>query len=538
MKTGSSLLAVTDHDTLRGSLAARAFARRFDLPITIPTGIEFSTERGHVLVYGLAENPYEGRRGTPFSDVRRLADEQNALLVLAHPNWKSNRVAWESGQLHEQRLAGDFDAFEIINGEEDYQELIAYYDEYQPFSITCGSDSHHYPHGAGSTLWIPCEAGDEVGCLRAVREGRVAVYASPTLKGRNEKAFGQERWLGDPDIIEEVKKWARQPACNLSGVQISFDHKHRFPGQSLTLRLTCEQPETVRLRLPAEHIDQSIALCPDSAWEHTFTVENKWCDDYCYALVQHPGGRELADSYIARPIQTTFIHGGLRLRNESPLPACDTRLEIPILPHTAVELKTETPAPQLHMPRFTSWGAMAPTPISLNNGDGATHAWAWDEEHCYCQVIVNKPEHCQPFENNGLWEGDCVRLGILPGNANPPCPKWETINKVREPNPIPLDGALTPDGTKLAIRYKLFDTEHDGNRLSVTRQKTETIYQFVICWDTLKLAPPQADDILFLNGQLHLHDGKTYQGFEPFSVNNDLASPTLNWLRGRIEESS
>ncbi len=506
MQVGNTVLAVTDHDTLRGAFAARKFIQEFDLSITIPTGIEFSTNRGHVLVYGLTHNPYEGRRGTPFSDVRRLADEQNGLLILAHPNWQPNRVAWESGRLHEQRLAGDFDAFEIINTVEDYRELLDYYDEHGPFPISCGSDCHHNKHRADATLWIPCDPGDEAGCLEAVRSGRVAVYASPELKGRDEPPFGEERWLGDATVIEAAKNLRRHPARNEADVQITFDKKTVFPGETLTLRLSCERAVRLRLRLPVEGIDQMLDLDPGTPWEHSFTLDSSLCNDYCYAVIQYTDGLDLADTYVA------------------------------LAPEDLRSVSRDEPAPKIKMPRFTSWENMPANPIALDTGDSATHAWAWDETHCYCQVEVNKPLHCQPYERNGLWEGDCVRLGVLPGNANPPCPPWEEINKKREPVPTPIDGALTPEGVKLSIHWKQSDGEQNGSRLSVTRDETKTLYRFAIRWAVLKLTAPKVGDILFCNGQLHLHDGTRYQGFAPFCIDTDLTNPPKNWLHAIIEK--
>jgi len=260
------------------------------------------------------------------------------------------------------------------------------------------------------------------------------------------------------------------------------------------------------------------------------------CDDYCYAVVRHDGGWEIADAYVARPIHVKYVATGLQLSNESSFPASDQRLTAPLGPGESCVFSENNNTPHAHMLRFESWDSLEQTPITIGSGISASCAWGWDDELCYCQVIVDKPTHFQPYTNKGLWEGDCVRLAILPGVANTPCPSSEAINRKRTPGTTPLDGALTPEGVKLSIRWIHYNGEHDGSSLAVSRSETQTIYRFAIRWEVLKLTPPQLGDIMFCNGQLHMHDGESYQGYAPFSKGNDLTSPPEKWIWAVVEE--
>ncbi len=352
MRSGNSLMAVTDHDELRGSIAAIKFAENFNLPITIPTGIEFSTDRGHILVYGLKNNPYEGEKGSSFENVRKLADEQDAFLVFAHPDWSPNKIKWDSGKIHQERLDGDYDAFEIINMEEDYSGLIKYYDEHSPFPIVCGSDSHHLKHGNGATLWVDSD-NNVTDCFKAIKNAKVAIYISPELKGRKETAIGKELWLGDKTVIKKAKKLKRNSYNNDSEIKIEFEGRNVFPRENIQLNLSSEKDVNIELIIPSVNIKETIELKAIQTKTYNIRANENLPNEYLYAVVKHNGGYEIAAAYVATPVQVRNSIEGFRITNESSQYIIEKKSNFEIDANETKIFKMKT-NPEIFMTKFTS----------------------------------------------------------------------------------------------------------------------------------------------------------------------------------------
>jgi len=79
LKKGINILAVTDHDTINGSLAARELSAGEDLEVII--GAEYSTEKGDIIGLFLCEEIIPGKS----SDVIAGIKKQGGLVVLPHP---------------------------------------------------------------------------------------------------------------------------------------------------------------------------------------------------------------------------------------------------------------------------------------------------------------------------------------------------------------------------------------------------------------------------------------------------------------------
>lgn len=78
-KKGISILAVTDHDTINGSLEARKFARAKGLEVII--GAEYSTEKGDIIGLFLKDELLPGNSKRVIAGIK----EQGGLVVLPHP---------------------------------------------------------------------------------------------------------------------------------------------------------------------------------------------------------------------------------------------------------------------------------------------------------------------------------------------------------------------------------------------------------------------------------------------------------------------
>ncbi len=73
---------VTDHDTLKGYQRAKRLSKQYEEEVLIIPGIEVSTDKGHLTLLGVEEEP----RGllSP-SEAVDFAQERDALVLIPHP---------------------------------------------------------------------------------------------------------------------------------------------------------------------------------------------------------------------------------------------------------------------------------------------------------------------------------------------------------------------------------------------------------------------------------------------------------------------
>jgi len=81
LELGAHALAITDHDTWRGSLEAAEIVGRRGLPLLVIPGSEVATDEGDVLALFVEEDPTEKRALVLCDRVRA----QGGLTVLPHP---------------------------------------------------------------------------------------------------------------------------------------------------------------------------------------------------------------------------------------------------------------------------------------------------------------------------------------------------------------------------------------------------------------------------------------------------------------------
>jgi predicted metal-dependent phosphoesterase TrpH len=134
-RRGLDGIAITDHDTVQGALAARKANRHPDF-LVIP-GIEVKTDRGDVI--GLfIEREISSRR---FGDVLCEIHRQGGLVYLPHPM----RTFGASGTLDVFRDFPDIDLWEMYNGRYEAKDFAASQEVFGTLGIRsslCGSDAH------------------------------------------------------------------------------------------------------------------------------------------------------------------------------------------------------------------------------------------------------------------------------------------------------------------------------------------------------------------------------------------------------------
>lgn len=171
MKTiGLEGIAITDHDSNAGNLKAREIAKKYDVKVF--SGVEITTDSGHVLAYGVYEKP-------PFrksiADTIDWIHNQGGIAVCAHPFRKS------SPSLEEKVYDHKFDAIEINGRCRESQngaaELAA---RVLHLPLIGGSDAH-YIQAVGriyTEFYSDITNDDEL--IKAIKAGQcVAKYRSP-----------------------------------------------------------------------------------------------------------------------------------------------------------------------------------------------------------------------------------------------------------------------------------------------------------------------------------------------------------------------
>jgi predicted metal-dependent phosphoesterase TrpH len=166
------VLAVTDHDEIRGALVARDFARaRPELGVEVIVGEEISTQNGHLLGLFLEEAVPPGL--SALATIERI-HAQDGLAVAAHPYHPMNLRA--RGALYLTDLIDDLpiDAIEVVNNAGFfswlYDRLAALRNVEWALPVTGGSDAHDLWYvGSGITRY---EGRSSEDLRRAIHAGR------------------------------------------------------------------------------------------------------------------------------------------------------------------------------------------------------------------------------------------------------------------------------------------------------------------------------------------------------------------------------
>ena len=133
-KSRLDILAITDHNSISGALAARKL-----MPDTIIVGEEVKTTRGELLVYYIEKLVPAGL--TPEETIR-LAREQGAVISVPHP-FDVRRGGWKLQDL--ANIWPMIDAIEIFNSralQRKFNDRAKAFAEAHQLPGTAGSDGH------------------------------------------------------------------------------------------------------------------------------------------------------------------------------------------------------------------------------------------------------------------------------------------------------------------------------------------------------------------------------------------------------------
>ena len=136
IKKGLDGIAVTDHDNVKGSIAAQIFAKSLKKEFLVITGTEIRSAKGDILAYGIKENvkPMMSVEET----VERIHD-LGGIAVAAHP---FQIISMKQGIGEE---ATKTDGIEVLNSGNIFMSLNRKSEELAKrysMPVSAGSDSH------------------------------------------------------------------------------------------------------------------------------------------------------------------------------------------------------------------------------------------------------------------------------------------------------------------------------------------------------------------------------------------------------------
>lgn len=128
-----SVIAITDHDTVQGSLEAADVVKEEHLPLRVLPGCEVTTETGHLLVYGI-EKDIEPKMS--MEESCRIARELGGVCFLAHPFdfIRGGSVRFKDFQV--------VDGVEVFNAKNYFNFLASRYARKFSKPEIAGSDAH------------------------------------------------------------------------------------------------------------------------------------------------------------------------------------------------------------------------------------------------------------------------------------------------------------------------------------------------------------------------------------------------------------
>ncbi len=186
------LLAITDHNTIRGALAAKAID-----PELIIIGEEILTTRGELLVFFVQEEIPKGL--SPSEAIERLR-RQNAFISVSHP-FDTMRHGWALADL--QEITPYIDAIEIFNARTFSPSINQAAKDYaggNKLLGTVGSDAHLLMEVGKATQLLPNFSDSETLKTALFSSKTIENYSSPFIRIGStyakivKKIFGKDKF--------------------------------------------------------------------------------------------------------------------------------------------------------------------------------------------------------------------------------------------------------------------------------------------------------------------------------------------------------
>jgi len=209
---GLDVIAVTDHNTIRGALKARRLAERLDLGVEVVVGEELDTLQGHLI--GLYLREFIPPRLT-LAETLDLIHEQEGVAVCPHPG---GPLPWHLGSRRIEEVSDRLDAIEISNSSwfaaAGRKRALSRNRKRYKLAITGGSDAHCLAAlGHCSTSFNGTSALD---LRRALEERTTRAYGEPlpfakglySLGVKAQEAVAKAGFMETPHYAS-LTTWAR-----------------------------------------------------------------------------------------------------------------------------------------------------------------------------------------------------------------------------------------------------------------------------------------------------------------------------------------
>lgn len=168
-KRGLDGIAITDHDSLGGSRAARRTIRDLNFEMIIIPGAEVTTSRGHLLALGINEIP---KRGLTPEETTEVVHDQGGITVVPHPYHPFRHAIGRIPFCDAVEVYNSKHLFGIANAR---ARLGA---KRRRLPMVAGSDSHFAATvGLGVTR---IEAEEAIGAIEAIRRGQTKIEGRRT----------------------------------------------------------------------------------------------------------------------------------------------------------------------------------------------------------------------------------------------------------------------------------------------------------------------------------------------------------------------
>ena len=168
---GLNVIAITDHDDIRGAFDARELASQYNLEVI--TGVEVSTRDGHLLGLFIEKIP---PRGLALDETLKHIGGLGGIAVAPHPfNQLPGSLSMDKviSILNKPALKNILRGIEVYNmTTQPFDEKVQRLSAYLPFAQTAGSDAHVYwAIGTGMTEF----PGDNATALRTALENATTI---------------------------------------------------------------------------------------------------------------------------------------------------------------------------------------------------------------------------------------------------------------------------------------------------------------------------------------------------------------------------
>ncbi len=168
-KRGLDGIAITDHDTLGGSRAARRVIKDQKIEIALIPGAEVTTSEGHLLVLGVEEIP---KRGLTPEETTEAAHELGGITIVPHPYHPFRHAIGRIPGCDAVEVYNSKHLFGIANARARLGAMR------RKLPMVAGSDSHFAETvGLGVTR---IDAEDAASAIEAIRRGHTEIEGRRT----------------------------------------------------------------------------------------------------------------------------------------------------------------------------------------------------------------------------------------------------------------------------------------------------------------------------------------------------------------------